>query len=95
MAVVIYGGEGADVSTHIFLYVDGELQATSKKSVLKINTDVGTVKATNLIMGRNAQNYLEGKSALTFKGSLDEVYIFDKALNGEQIRSLKQKNQLP
>ncbi|MDB9742016.1 FecR domain-containing protein, partial [Akkermansiaceae bacterium] len=33
VAVVLYGGEYADVSTHILIYIDGKLEKTSRKSI--------------------------------------------------------------
>lgn len=93
-AIVIYGGGKADVSTHIFLYLDGELHKTSRKSVLKINTDINSKHAIKMLMGRDAKNYFDKDKPKTFKGSLDEVFVFNGALSGYQIRSLMKHNSI-
>ena len=95
VAIVVYGGSKADVSSHILLYLDGELQTTAQKSVLPIATDTQSDESIKLLMGRDAKNYLLNKdNPKTFLGSLDEVYLFDAALSSEQIRSLQSKNSL-
>jgi hypothetical protein len=86
MAVVMYGGETADVATHVLLFVDGELEPTSHKSLTAIATDTTGPHARRLMMGRNAA--LNDRGNRCFRGDLDELYIFDSALSQEAIRAL-------
>ncbi len=97
LAVVMYGGRAADVSTHILLYVDGQLEKTSKKSVHRIYTDITGREARTVMLGRNMTYSLDDEKVPNrlFKGWLDEVYIFDAALTREQIRRLMTGNRPP
>ena len=95
VAIVMYGGEDAEVSTHILIYIDGQLEKTSKKSVAKIRTNLTGKKSKSLTIGRNL-GFSGGRHPNKFfKGSLDELFIFDTALSDEQIRSLMNTNSLP
>ncbi|MCH2209201.1 MAG: LamG domain-containing protein, partial [Lentisphaerales bacterium] len=95
VAIVMYGGEDAEVSTHILIYIDGQLEKTSKKSVAKIRTNLTGKKSKSLMIGRNL-GFSGGRHPNKFfKGSLDELFIFDTALSEEQIRSLMNTNSLP
>ena len=89
VAVVMYGGHDADVSTHILIYVDGELENAYRKSVRQIDTDIESKKAVKLQMGKNAAvNHGKNPTHKYFKGSLDEVYVFNYALNPNEIRQI-------
>ena len=95
IAVVMFGGEKANVSTHILLYVDGKLEPASRKSILDVKTDIKSKESTNVLMGRDAMAQIYGKKQhKVFKGMLDEVYIFNFALDDEQIRSLMDYNKV-
>lgn len=93
-AVVMYGGDGANVNTHILLYVDAMLESSSKKSLLDIKTDLGgSDKTTTVLMGRDAMAYINrNRSNNVFKGWMDEVFIFDAALSQDAIQQLMQRN---
>lgn len=96
IAVVMYGGEHADVSTHILIYIDGKLESTSRKSIAKINTDLHHAASKPLGIGQNLQfrdQLRTGKYAF-FKGWLDEIYIFDTALDQQQIHNVMNYNTL-
>lgn len=96
IAVVLYGGESSDISTHVLLYVDGKLEKTVNKSIAKVNTQLDHPKSKSLSIGRNIgfhpnathvkQNY--------FKGSVDELYIFEAALSQQQIQKLMKNNRI-
>lgn len=96
IAVVLYGGETSNISTHVMLYVDGKLEKTENKSIAKVNTQLNDPKSRALSIGRNIgfnkhaahdkQNY--------FKGSVDELYIFEAALSQQQIQSLMKNGRL-
>lgn len=95
IAVVMYGGDEANVSTHILLYVDGHLEKTSLKSVAKIQTQLEHDSSKPLMFGRNmAVSGGSMKNKRFFKGWLDEIYVFDTALDQQQIQSIMAKNSL-
>ncbi|MCH2208088.1 MAG: FecR domain-containing protein [Lentisphaerales bacterium] len=94
VAIVMFGGNRPNVNTHILLYVDGELEPASRKSILDVQTDIQSDRSLKVIMGRNAMSYLAKKDKQNvFNGSMDEVYIFDCALDENQIRSLMNYNK--
>ncbi|MDD4869376.1 MAG: FecR domain-containing protein [Kiritimatiellae bacterium] len=97
IAVVMYGGETADVSTHILLYIDGKLEKTSRKSIHRIFTDIESGLAVTVMFGRDMGHPLDDSkfSYNLFKGWLDEVYIFEAALSREQVESLMKNNRVP
>jgi hypothetical protein len=92
VAVVMFGDSNADVSTHILFYLDGELESASRKSILKVQTDISGPEARTVMIGRNAD--IRNPDSRCFKGWIDEVYIVDKALTGEQIERLRRDNRL-
>jgi ferric-dicitrate binding protein FerR (iron transport regulator) len=97
-AVVMYGGHRPDAGTHILLYLDGELEPAARKAVGEIRTDITGADAHNMWLGRNlgyrsaSQPYPLGRF---FRGAIDEVFVFNAALDQEQIRSLMKFNRLP
>jgi hypothetical protein len=92
--VVLFGGKRANISTHILLYVDGQLEQASRKSILDVKTDVESKNAIKVLMGRDAMAYLQKtKKHKVFNGAMDEVYIFNCALDESQIRSLMNYNK--
>ena len=89
VAVVMYGGHDADVSTHILIYIDGELENAYRKSVQQIDTDIESQNAVKLQMGKNAAvNHGKNPTHKYFRGALDEVYVFNYALNPNEIRQI-------
>ena len=94
IAVVMFGDGKPNVNTHILLYVDGRLEPASRKSILDVKTDIDSKLSTNVLMGRDAMAHIYGKKQhKVFKGMLDEVYIFNFALDDEQIRQLMEYNK--
>lgn len=97
-AVVMYGGHRPDAGTHILLYLDGELEPAARKAVGEIRTEIAGADAHNMWLGRNLgyrsadQPYQFGRF---FRGAIDEVFVFNAALDQEQIRSLMKFNRLP
>jgi len=97
-AVVMYGGHRPDSATHILLYVDGELEPAARKAVREIRTEINSAEAHNMWLGRNlaysgpGAGYSFGRY---FRGSVDEVFVFNAALDRDQIRSLMKSNRLP
>lgn len=95
IAVVMYGGSESDTSTHILLYVDGQLENTSYKAVTKINTVLDSKSSRPLIFGRNMAFTKENeKINKFFRGWLDEIFIFDAALEQQQINNLMKTNSI-
>ena len=94
VAVVMYGGPDADVSTNILIYIDGKLENAYRKSVRRIDTDIESQKAIKVQMGKNAAaNHNPKVTYKYFRGALDEVYVFNWALKPNEIRQII-KNQL-
>jgi len=99
IAVVMYGGSESDTSTHILLYVDGQLENTSYKAVTKINTVLDSENSRPLTFGRNiaftdtskGNQYRKGNF---FRGWLDEIFIFNAALDQQQIINLMKNNSI-
>lgn len=76
-----------DRGTTILIYVDGELENVSRHH-LSIETDTTDQKSKSVQFGRN----LFSPRPL-FRGSLDEVYVFDSALSGDEVRQLMNLRQ--
>jgi hypothetical protein len=96
IAIVMYGGDQADTSTHILIYVDGKLEKTSRKSIINISTTLDDERSQPLRFGRNLSFLDDAKPVHDkfFNGWLDEVYIFDTALEHQQIQELMKNNRL-
>ena len=97
IAIVMYGGRDAATSTHILIYVDGKLEITHLKSIAKIKTKLDHSKSRPLMFGRNMAFHNDSKAQKDkfFEGWLDEIYIFDAALDQDQIRNIMKHNRLP
>ena len=98
-AVVMYGGHRPDAGTHILLYLDGELEPAARKALGEIRTQITGDEAHNMWIGRNLAyrgvGSPKGGVGRFFRGALDEVFVFNAALDQEQIRSLMKHNRLP
>ncbi|MCA1561103.1 MAG: hypothetical protein LC804_12835 [Acidobacteria bacterium] len=94
-AVVMYGGRRPDVSTHVLLYLDGELEPSATKAVREIRTDTTSQRAHGIWLGRNLsfKSETDRGEHRFFRGWLDEVFIFDAALSQDQIRQLMRENR--
>ncbi|MFO7936502.1 MAG: LamG-like jellyroll fold domain-containing protein [Kiritimatiellia bacterium] len=95
IAIVMYGGDAADTSTHILIYVDGALEKTSRKSIISIATRLDSRESQDLRFGRNLgfRGGNDRRKDRFFHGWLDEVYIFDAALEQQQIERLMRQNE--
>jgi hypothetical protein len=88
IAVVMYGGPEASTATHVLLYVDGELESTTRKSIREIDTDTASVDH-GIWIGRNlATEAPAPPGANFFRGQIDEIMLLDTALDQAAIRSL-------
>ena len=96
IAIVMYGGSEVDTSTHILLYIDGKLENTSHKAVQRIDTILDHKQSRPLIFGRNMAFDYDNKQMRDkfFRGWLDEIFIFNAALNQQQIQTLMDSNSL-
>jgi hypothetical protein len=92
IAVVMYGGVDANVATHVIMYVDGEFERASRKSVHDIFTDVESESARKVQIGRNSS--LSKAGPRCFRGTVDEVYLVNAALSQDQIRKLMANERL-
>lgn len=86
LAVVMYGGPDASTATHVLLYVDGELESTTRKSVREIHTDVDAVDH-GIWIGRNLSvGSSKPPDSYFFRGEIDELLLMDTALDQQAIR---------
>ncbi|WP_076421021.1 LamG-like jellyroll fold domain-containing protein [Colwellia sp. UCD-KL20] len=94
IAVVLYGGEKSDISTHVLLYVDGQLEKTQKKSIAKINTTLNDPRSRSLSLGRDIgyTNHPKDLNKSFFRGGVDELFIVEAALDPKQIKKLMLQN---
>ncbi|MBI1373517.1 MAG: hypothetical protein GC159_12380 [Phycisphaera sp.] len=94
VAVVFLGGVKSNIATHTRLYVDGRLDALGAAVSEPVNTDLGvTGKYHPVTFGRNISGGVGNQFG--FRGSIDEVYIFDTALSRRQIEHLMTDNLPP
>lgn len=89
---VFSGGPGADISNQVRHYVDGRLEATTAVLSKVVDTKVSDAKSLPLTIGRrlDVDDYFR-----TFRGEMDEVYVFPSALTPEQIEHLYRDNKAP
>ena len=86
LAVVMYGGPAASTATHVLLYVDGELEPTTRKSIREISTDIDSVNH-GIWIGRNLSVAApDPPGARYFRGEIDEILLMDTALDRQSIR---------
>lgn len=96
-AVVLYKDPVRPDRFPVLLYVDGEMESASSKAVYGVRTDVGE-DARPIWIGRSLGHGREKKPPQGtgfFRGDLDEVYVFEGALNRMQIEELMQRNKAP
>jgi len=102
-AVVLYGDQDGEpnTATHILLYVDGNIEGTSRKSVRVIDTSLPTQEPQSepkVWIGRNLghrDGKRPGRHGKYFRGGLDELIISDQALSLRQINELMRSNRMP
>ncbi|WP_041522711.1 LamG-like jellyroll fold domain-containing protein [Gilvimarinus agarilyticus] len=97
VAIVLFGGDKADLSTHVLVYIDGELERSYGKSIARVSTELNHPQSKPLMMGRNIAFNDPNNSQRTnrfFRGGVDEVYLFDTALTQQDIKKLMRTNAL-
>ncbi|WAC21583.1 LamG domain-containing protein [Luteolibacter sp. SL250] len=95
-AVVLYKDERNGNRIPALLYVDGKMEATASKGVFtRIHTS-SEEGARPVWIARSLRHDEPKRSRGTgfFRGDLDEIYIFDGALNQRQIEDLMRFNTL-
>ncbi|MCC9644373.1 FecR domain-containing protein [Rhodopirellula sp. JC740] len=91
----VYLSQGAPNGQGIvLLYVDGQLQhRTFGRSVVRLDTDVKTSKSEPVQFGRQVMRATPRREY--FKGAIDDVFIINRALSGDELRALRQTNEIP
>ena len=84
-AVAVKDGDG----TSVLLYVDGVLEAVKRNSIDRMETATRSGVSEKVRFGH--QIYWED---FFMRGALDEVYVFESALSGDEIRMLM-SGQIP
>jgi len=97
VAVVLYESSTPDVGKHVMMYLDGNLEAITTRTLREIHTKVedanhGVWIGRNVTYVRTAPMHQHGGF---FRGGVDEVYIFNAALSQEEIRELMRTNKPP
>ena len=92
VAVALHPLASTDRDQQVMIFIDGELQSLSNRTLVPIQTSVD-----NAVQGVRLGRMTWEKSASWrhFRGALDEVYIFDAALTQDEIRALMEKNESP
>lgn len=94
VSVVLFGGVNTNLSTHVLIYIDGELEQSSDKSIANVYTQLSHPKSKPLMMGRNIAYTNPKYKFKFFKGWIDEVFIFNAALSQQQIQHLMKHNTI-
>ncbi|NWK55254.1 LamG domain-containing protein [Verrucomicrobiaceae bacterium N1E253] len=93
IGVVMYGGGQPNVGTHVILYIDGELERLSRRSLQEVRTEID--QATHGVwLGRNVV-YLKDRPhphGGFFRGEIDDLYIFDASLSQSELLQLMEGN---
>lgn len=97
VAIVLYGGSHQDIGTHVIVYIDGKMEKISRRALGQIMTntqsaDHGVWLGRNISYLRTTPDHWHGGF---FRGSMDEVYIFDAALPQGDIIGLMERNAPP
>jgi hypothetical protein len=89
IAVVMYGGARPDIGTHVLVYLDGELEAISRRTLRAIDTRIGE-GGHGVWLGRNITHMDETKPHPSpfLRGMVDEMVIANGALSQLEIRTL-------
>lgn len=89
---VFSGGDGADISRNLRHYVDGRLEAVTATRSHSVATVTDEPSSLPVTIGRRIEK--EGIYR-SFRGELDEIYLFPCALTPEQVDSLYRQNHPP
>ena len=92
VAVVLYPAGKESSQQQVTIYVDGEIESLTSRSIGPINTDINKDRFGVRLASDN-RGY--GGGPRLFRGALDEVYIFDNVLSHSEIRTLMERNEPP
>jgi hypothetical protein len=92
IAVVLGPGSRPDVPGNVLFYVDGKLEPISQREDFRVETNVRDAE-TGVILGRHSVP-VPGERNF-FKGGMDEVFIFDRALVQKEIQHLMEHHGAP
>ena len=90
VASVFLGGDNALPGTHIRHYVDGRLETTTAARNVPVDTRSQGPGALPVSVGRRIETDEHG----TFRGLIDEVYLFPEALTPQHIERLHRDNRV-
>jgi len=91
VAAVLYDGPQPRNTTHILIYLDGQLEPAYRRALLAVQTALQQPDSSPVLLGRNLNPRSPQR---VFRGTLDEVYIVNAALSQENIRRLMRDNRL-
>jgi hypothetical protein len=91
VAAVLYDGPQPRNTTHILIYLDGQLEPAYRRSILAIATELQQPDSSPVLLGRNLNPRAPQR---VFRGTVDEVYIVNAALSQESIGRLMRDNRL-
>ena len=89
VAIVMYGGVRPDIGTHVMVYIDGQLESISHRTLRTIDTKI-TNQSHGVWVGRNItytndqQTHPQG----FLRGQVDDVLIAAAALSQDDIRRI-------
>jgi len=94
VAAVYFRNGAPDDRGLVLLYVDGQLQRrTFGNTRIRLHTEVRSSGSEPVQFGRQVMRASPEREF--FKGAIDEVFIIDRALSGDEIRFLIQTNSIP
>jgi len=98
-AVVLYPESYARDVTQTLMFIDGQLETSTGRSVMTVPVHTDTSPEARAVwMGRSLGHGRTDRDSYGsgfFRGELDEVYIFDAALGTEDILKLMKENAPP
>jgi hypothetical protein len=89
IAVVMFGGARPDIGTHVLVYVDGELEPISRRTLQTIDTRI-LDDGHSVWVGRNVTHVDETRTNPQgfLRGAVDDLSITAAALTQDEIRTL-------
>ena len=94
VAAVFVEPSGAKESGSVLLYVDGKLEnRTFGVGHVQLKTDTASTRAEPVQFGR--QVLLGHRQREYFKGAIDEVFVVNAALTGDEVRHLMRNHSMP
>ena len=89
IAVVMFGGARPDIGTHVLVYLDGELEPISRRTLQPIDTRI-VADGHGVWVGRNVTHVQETLTNPNgfLRGAVDDLVITADALSQDEIRAL-------